>query len=70
MKHVFPLYKILITVFLFLGFFPFQARAFSIGQDIVEWELRVMAGQADIHLEPNENSTIVMTVPQSSILRS
>lgn len=70
MKHVLPRNKILIIVFLFLVFFPFQVKAFSIGQDLVEWELRVIVVKADIHLEPDENSTVVMSVPQSSILRS
>ena len=70
MKHASNRNKILITVFLFLGFFPFQAKAFSIGQDLVEWELRVIGFEADIHLEPDQKSTVVMTVPQSSILRS
>jgi hypothetical protein len=70
MKHASNRNKILISVILFLGFFPFQAKAFTIGQDLVEWELRVIVVEADIHLEPDINSTVVMTVPQSSILRS
>jgi len=44
--------------------------AFASGQDLFEWELRVIVEKANIHLEPNENSTVVITVPQSSILRS
>jgi len=70
MKQTFKRNKILISVILFLGFFPFQANAFSLSQDLVEWELRVIGLEADIHLEPDENSTVIMTVPQSSILRS
>ena len=70
MKHAFTRIIILVTVFLFFGFLPFQAKAFSIGQDLVEWELRVIGLEAEIHLEPDANSTVVMTVPQSSILRS
>jgi len=53
-----------------LGFFHFQAHAFSPRQDLFEWELRVIVEKANIHLEPGENSTVAITVPQSSILRS
>lgn len=43
---------------------------FASGQDLFEWELRVIVEKANIHLEPGENSTVVITVPLSSILRS
>jgi hypothetical protein len=43
---------------------------FASGQDLFEWELRVIVEKANIHLEPGENSTVVITVPRSSILRS
>jgi len=62
--------KILFVVILWLGFFPNQTGAFNIGEDLFEWELRIIEEKADIHLEPDINSTVVMTVPQSSILMS
>jgi len=56
---------LLLLVFLFS-----QTYAFASGQELFEWELRVIVEKANIHLEPGENSTVAMTVPQSSILRS
>lgn len=43
---------------------------YAVNQDSFEWELRVNVEKTDIHMEPDENSTIVITIPQSSILRS
>ena len=56
---------LLLLVFLFS-----QTHAFASGQELFEWELRVIVEKANIHLESDENSTVAMTVPQSSILRS
>lgn len=56
---------LMLLVFLFS-----QNYAFASGQELFEWELRVIVEKANIHLEPGENSTVVITVPQSSILRS
>ncbi|MBN2246290.1 MAG: hypothetical protein JW755_10650 [Candidatus Aminicenantes bacterium] len=70
MRHAAERNKYFILLILFLAFLPFKAKAFTIGQDLVEWELRVIGLKADIRLEPDINSTVIMTVPQSSILRS
>jgi hypothetical protein len=55
---------------LLLGFFSYQVYGRSVDQELFEWELRVIVEKADIHLEPDANSTVAVTVPQSSILRS
>lgn len=55
---------------LLLGVFSYKAYPFDNDEDLFEWELRVIEVKADIHMEPDENSPVVMTVPQSSILRS
>ncbi len=56
---------LLLLVFLFS-----HNYAFASGQELFEWELRVIVEKANIHLEPGENSTVVITIPQTSILRS
>jgi len=56
--------------FMLLVFLFSQNYAFASGQELFEWELRVIVEKANIHLEPGENSTVVITVLQSSILRS
>jgi hypothetical protein len=55
---------------LLLVFFFSQNYAFASGQEHFEWELRVIVEKAKVHLEPDENSTVTMTVPQTSTLRS
>jgi len=62
--------KSLLVCLLLLIFFPFHAHALSPGQDLFEWELRVIVEKADIHLEPSGSSPVAVTVPRSSILMS
>ncbi|MEE9502620.1 MAG: outer membrane beta-barrel protein [Candidatus Aminicenantaceae bacterium] len=70
MSFMFNLAKGLFTCLLLLVFLFSQNYAFASGQELFEWELRVIVEKANIHLEPGENSTVVITIPQSSILRS
>ena len=70
MKFMFDLTKGLFIGLLLLVFLFSQTYAFAPNQDMFEWELRVIVEKANVHLEPSENSTVALTVPQSSILRS
>jgi len=70
MKIMFNRTKGLFIGLLLLVFLFSQTYAFASGQELFEWELRVIVEKANIHLDPDENSTVAMTVPQSSILRS
>jgi hypothetical protein len=70
MRHAFTWMKALSVGFSILVFFSFQAYSFDGSEDTFEWELRVIEEKGDIHLEPDIKSPVVMTVPQSSILRS
>jgi len=70
MKIMFNRTKELFIGLLFLVFLFSQICVFASGQELFEWELRVIVEKANIHLKPYENSTVAMTVPQSSILRS
>jgi hypothetical protein len=70
MKNLSNLSKAFITMTAFLCFFPLQIFSSSTIQEIIEWEIRVIKEKAKIHMEPSEDSPVVMTVPQSSILQS
>jgi hypothetical protein len=70
MRFMFNRTKCLFIVLLLLVFLFSQTYAFASGQELFEWELRVIVKRANIHLESAENSTVAMTIPQSSILRS
>jgi len=62
--------KTLTFTVLFFGFSAIQIFASSTSQEIVEWEIKVIAEKANIHIETSQDSPVVMTVPRSSILQS